>query len=336
MFSKLLFTGKNIKNIPSIRIQKNQPFSSFNSICQARQINSLSYNSKRRTANTKVGWQSIIKREIFNSTPNLALPEFENPKIGTKYALIACGIVLIGGTCIYLSTNDYHEESSENRSIIAKRLKSTYGYVLGGLGLTASTAMVLFGTNVPMKLISMNPWGALALGLACTIPPLIGTVLTDYHTSPALKHALWVTFNAGMAANLCAIGFAGGPLIAQAAIATGCLVGGLSLAAINADPCRMKKFETPLGIGLGLIIAAGLGNMIFPMPFLHNVVLYGGLGIFGGLTMTDTSKLFNNAKTLPDTQYDPINESLGVYLDTINIFIRMVQILQELPGSKKN
>ena len=37
-----------------------------------------------------------------------------------------------------------------------------------------------------------------------------------------------------------------------------------------------------------------------------------------------------NAKT--KSTYDPINNSIGIYLDSINIFVRMVTILG---GSKK-
>lgn len=61
-----------------------------------------------------------------------------------------------------------------------------------------------------------------------------------------------------------------------------------------------------------------------------NIQLYGGLALFSAYVLYDTQKIMYNAKTMKI--YDPINNSIGVYLDAINIFIRFAQILG---GSKK-
>ncbi len=124
-------------------------------------------------------------------------------------------------------------------------------------------------------------------------------------------------------------GFYGGPLVAQTALVTGCIVGTLSLVASNCDPEKLSQFDGPLAIGLGVIVAAGFGSLFFPMPLLHSVSLY------GGLALTDTGKLISNAKNLPDDKYDPINESLGIYLTTLNIFIRVLEFLAKLEEKKK-
>jgi len=39
-----------------------------------------------------------------------------------------------------------------------------------------------------------------------------------------------------------------------------------------------------------------------------------------------TQKIIHSAKT--EYKYDPINNSVGIYLDAINIFVRMIMILQ--------
>lgn len=73
-----------------------------------------------------------------------------------------------------------------------------------------------------------------------------------------------------------------------------------------------------LSIGLGAMIGAGLINMFWPSKVLFNFWLYGGLFLFGAFVMYDVQKMMYNAKR--KQVYDPINESLHIYLDAINMF----------------
>ena len=67
-----------------------------------------------------------------------------------------------------------------------------------------------------------------------------------------------------------------------------------------------------------------------PSPMLFNFWLYGGLALFGGYVLYDTSVLMNRANNSPS--FDPINESFKIYLDAIQIFIRLLIIFS---NSKK-
>lgn len=241
------------------------------------------------------------------------------------------GLIFGGGTGLYYYMNSHQ---TYNSSYASDRVRSAYAYVAGGLAITTGSSMLLFATRMPMVIMNANPLAYLFVFLATSIPLLIGTMCVDYHKNSQLKHALWGGFNITMACNLCIVGLYGGALVAQAALATGCIVGALSLVAMNSDPEKLSQFEGPLAIGLGVIVAAGLGNLFFPMPLLHNISLYGGLAVFSGLTLTDTNKLMQHAKNLSEDQFDPINESLGIYLDVLNIFIRVIQILADLEKGK--
>ncbi|AYV75785.1 MAG: hypothetical protein Terrestrivirus3_54 [Terrestrivirus sp.] len=259
-------------------------------------------------------------------------PKYEDQtETGTKLGYLCGGLILAGGTGYYF-VNRNKEDNYEDSSY-TKRINTTYGYVLGGLGTTAVTAMTLARTKLPQTLMRINPWASLFGGLAVTIPFMVGTMLVDVESNPVLKHAMWLGFNGSIAGNLCTISLLGGPIIAQAAIATGCVMGGLSLVAVTSKPETFSSYHGMLGIGLGTVIAAGLGNMLFPLPVLYNVSLYGGLLVFGGLTLADTQKLLIKAKTAE--KFDPVNESLSLYLDAVNIFVHIAEILFKIESKNK-
>lgn len=271
------------------------------------------------------------------------------PPRSNNGVLIGLGVVGLGGFGLYhmykksclpdsfstieTETNiDAITQITQIEQTTATRVKSAYKYVLGGLGLTAGLSALLFKTQLPHAIINSNKWLVLGCSLAAIIPTLIGTMATDYHQNPVLKHALWSGFNLSMAGTLCTLGFFGGALIAQAALATACVVGGLSFVAMNAKPGALETYEPMFGIGLGVIVAAALGNFIFPVPFLHNLVLYGGLAVFSGLTLTDTRRVIKMAEE--QETFDPINASLNLYLDAINIFIRVLEIMATIKDKK--
>ena len=74
----------------------------------------------------------------------------------------------------------------------------------------------------------------------------------------------------------------------------------------------------PLG---GLFVAPG--TALF--SGLHTIYMYGGLVLFGGYLLYDTQKIIHHAENM--SYYDPVNMSIGIYLDTINIFIRILYLL---------
>ncbi len=72
----------------------------------------------------------------------------------------------------------------------------------------------------------------------------------------------------------------GGPLLMRAAVATGAIVGCISLTAATAPSQAYLSMTGPLAIGAGLVIGASLGSMFFPgANFLYTVVLYGGVSL---------------------------------------------------------
>jgi FtsH-binding integral membrane protein len=72
------------------------------------------------------------------------------------------------------------------------------------------------------------------------------------------------------------------------------LFSSLSLVAANSPSDQFLWMAGPLSMGLGAIIVASLGSMFFPAArfagMAYNLSLYGGLAVFSGFVLYDTSR----------------------------------------------
>ena len=110
-------------------------------------------------------------------------------------------------------------------------------------------------------------------------------------------------------------------------------------------------FVGPLAMGFGVVFASSIASNFLPPTTalgarVMSVALYGGLILFGGFILNDTQKIIHWAwradtawngwggRTAAD-QYDPINSSIGIYVDALNIFKRIAQILAMEDSRKK-
>ena len=111
--------------------------------------------------------------------------------------------------------------------LVQSRIKNTlmyFGTGLAGTGLLVNLMRnSMFAINHPFMLL----FGSLGL--------LFGTMMTDYHRMPALKHFLWGGFMGVTALGMVPlIQMASLPIIYDALFATGLTMGGLGLVALNA------------------------------------------------------------------------------------------------------
>lgn len=212
------------------------------------------------------------------------------------------------------------------------RVGQTYAYLAAGLAMTAGVSIFAFQRGVATKMARMNPMAVCFGGLAASIGCMMGTRMTPYENP--IKHVWWSGFNAVTGLTLVPIGMLGGALVTQAAMITACIVGSLSAVAACSPGDTFLSMGPMLGCGLGVVLAASLGSMFFPASgLLMNISLYGGLGLFGLYVCYDTQKILYHAQM--DNEFDPINREIGIYLDTINIFVRVVQILAMSGGKRK-
>lgn len=136
--------------------------------------------------------------------------------------------------------------------------------------------------------------------------------------------------------------FVGGPIMLRAAWYTAGVVGGLSTVAVCAPSDKFLTIGGPLAIGLGVVFASSVAGMFLPPTTalgagLYSISLYGGLLLFSGFLLYDTQKIVKRAEMHPvytATPFDPVNCAISIYMDTLNIFIRIVSILSG-GGSRK-
>jgi FtsH-binding integral membrane protein len=173
-----------------------------------------------------------------------------------------------------------------------------------------------------MRALNMNPWALLALSLGT----MFGTYSIDYNNNWMLKNMMFTAFIGTTSATLLPLIHAyAAPVIFDALIATSFTVGSLGTVAYNAPSEQFLNWGGPLALGLGGMLGISILSMVYPgSAMLHNAWLYGGLALFSAYLMYDTQKIMANAKS--QRVFDPINQSIHVYLDAVQLFVRFVMI----------
>jgi len=261
-----------------------------------------------------------------------------HPNTGLKY-LGGAGAVALGGYVAYSLSRPATYVPSQTRDLMSSiggpsfaktvrnRIAKTYGYLGGSIVITGATTFLLLSRGMLGRVMAFNPM-IFGIGtMLCTFGAIHMTISIDYHSSPMAKHMAWAATNALVGLSMVGLcGIAGGAIVQQAALITGCIIGGMSTAAMVSPSDTFLRMGPYLGVGLGVVIAASLGGMFFPgSSLLMNVSLYGGLGLFGLMAAHDAQRVLHDAQVAG--RFDPISEQMGLYLDAINIFVRVVQIL---------
>jgi len=231
-------------------------------------------------------------------------------------------------------------------SHVREYLANTYKKVLLGLGITAGSAYAAFKSGLAFRIFEMNPLAATLLFVGGTIGTMIWTRAVDPR-NVVHKHIAYTAFSALMGVSLCTIGFFGPHIIFRAALYTAGVFAALSFTAMNARQDRFLNWGGPLFAGLTVMVLASFTGLLLPAKFVKTLalidalVLYGGLVLFGAYLLYDTQKIMHRANRRhlqiqevlsykPNAKIPPadyINEAISIYLDIINIFIRIVQIL---------
>jgi len=214
---------------------------------------------------------------------------------------------------------------------VRERLHAVFNAFGGGIVLTGGTAVLAHRLGFVRVMAGMSPMMLFFVSAGAGIGSMLLCLATPKE-NVALKMGSFALFNACMGASLAPIAMVAGPIVLKAALYTGAIVGSLSLVAANTPSQELLWMGGPLALGLGVVCVASIAPMFLPaasaaMPMLYNVSMYGGLALFSGFVLYDASRIMHHAAILPEEDFDPINQSISIYMDTLNIFIRLVTIL---------
>ncbi|KFM66226.1 Growth hormone-inducible transmembrane protein, partial [Stegodyphus mimosarum] len=266
------------------------------------------------------------------------------PQKGTAFDL-GRGLLLgasafgIGALCYY-GAGFSSEPGAIDKSMmwpnyVKDRIKATYAYFGGSIAITAASAFAVSQSPKLMSLMMRNSW----LAIGATFAAMIGSGMVvrsiPYSEGLGGKQLAWMVHSGIMGAVVAPLCLLGGPILMRAAWYTAGIVGGLSAVAVCAPSERFLYMGGPLACGLGVVFASSLGSMFFPPTTalgagLYSISMYGGLVLFGAFLLYDTQRIVRMAETYPVyaiKPYDPINASISIYLDTLNIFIRIAMLL---------
>jgi len=247
------------------------------------------------------------------------------------------GYLLLGTGTVGLSYLTYHLQrgsaertkellnySNVSNFVSKQRTKDTMMYFAGGLILTSGLASGML-RSPRLLAYSGTLWS-----LLFTLPASFFFMYKLRTTDPSnvmSKHLYWAGFNSVMAFNfLPLVAFTELAILRDAFVLTSGCMGGLGYTAYMSRDDAFLGMSGILGAGLGGLMAVSLGNIFFNSPLLFNIWLYGGMALFLGLTIYDLKQIQVAANK--SYHFDAMGESVKVYLDFINIFVRMVMILQ--------
>lgn len=328
--SSLLARGSQLRSPGSVRVFSQDARSGF-----AR------HAERRRAAGSSTTTGGGLKEALRAPTSGMPFQMGQG-------ALAGAAAVGLGALCFYGLGLSNEPGAVEKRLIwpehVKQRIRDTYLYFGGSIGLTAASAVAVFRTPVLLNLAMRQ--GMVALGVS--IAAMIGSgmlVRSIPYENTGPKHMAWMLHSGVMGLMVAPLCLLGGPILTRAAWYTAGMVGGLSTVAACAPSDKFLYMGGPLAMGLGVVLVSSIGSAFMPPTTalgagMYSIALYGGLILFGGFLLYDTQKIMHRAEHHPPMmvgvrQYDPINASIGIYMDTMNIFIRIAQILAMSGGSRR-
>lgn len=246
------------------------------------------------------------------------------------------GGAIVGGTVLAINLVFNRETREDGGMPPFERayLNDTFLHTGLGIGIIGIAARSLHQSGFAVRLMASNPWLVMGGGLLASIGTMYGCMATS-PDNYVQKYALWTGFNLTQAALLSPLMFFSPALLARAGLYTVGMMGSLAFVGATAKTDKYLYLGGPLLAGVAVVAVSGLAPLVLPatatrtLMWTENIWLYGGLAVFGGFTLYDVQKVLHHARLAERglLKRDPVNESISLELDFINIFIRMVQIL---------
>lgn len=225
---------------------------------------------------------------------------------------------------------------------VRDRVRATYVYFGSSLVITVGAAVATIKSPIIFNLASKSSLLAIGATLAALMGTGLYTMSLEYAPTFNAKHVGWILHSCLLGAVIAPVALMGGAAVIRAMWYTGAVIGSLTTIAMCAPNDRFLYIGGPLAACLGLVFISSIGTLFIPASTalgsgLAVFSVYGGLIVFCGLFLYDTQRIVEMAETHPVNAikpFDPINAAISIYMDTVNIFIRLVQIFGGAGGKK--
>ncbi|MDE3155889.1 MAG: Bax inhibitor-1/YccA family protein [Acidobacteriota bacterium] len=233
------------------------------------------------------------------------------------------------------------DEISRNRAFVSATagervgafLRVVYGWMCGGLAVTALMAFLIASSPSLVVAVASNPlifWGlAIAeLGIVFYLSARVNRL------APATASMLFMLYSAltGVTISFVLLAYTG-QSVASTFIVTAGMFGGLALygTVTRRDLQGLGHF---LFMGLIGVVLASVVGIFWHSSALQFVISFIGVIVFTGLTAYDAQRLRNMALSLPEGQTETyaIVGALALYLDFINLFLFLLRFM----GSRRD
>jgi len=216
---------------------------------------------------------------------------------------------------------------------ISAFLRSVYGWMCVGLGITAVTAFVIAASPEVVFAIARNRllfWGLMIaqLGLVFTLSARVDRM------SPGLASVLFIAYSAltGVTMSFVLLAFTA-TSVGTTFVVTAGMFGALALYG-TATSRSLAGLGPLLFMGLIGIVLASVVGIFWHSDALQFVISFIGVIVFTGLTAYDAQRLKAMALAMPSghtTSYAIVG-ALALYLDFINLFLFLLRLF----GNRRN
>lgn len=223
----------------------------------------------------------------------------------------------------------YFEDDFERANRVASILTGVFVWMLIGLMISALTAVTTISVPAIYSALFNNGFGYWVL-VILTFIMVVAVFPRVYNMSALAGYATFIVYailNGMMLSSIFII-----YNIGQISLAFFSAAGMFGIMAVYGAVTKsdLSSKGSILFMGLAGIIVATLLNFLFRSSFLDTVICYAAIAIFLGLTAYDTQKIKVRAFEAPDERAVRtlmILGALSLYLDFINLFLRLLRLL---------
>ena len=303
---------------------------------------------------------SLPRVNSFNSSYNnfnynQSKSQFSTPQ--GKSQLVKAGLILAGGA-VGIQFLNRETRQSPLSAFQTDYLNSTFAWLGGGIATVSGFAVAFHRMGWSYRLMTMSPLAFAGISLVGSIGSLWALRATDPQNK-GQKTALFFLFNAAQAATLSPLMFFNPALLMRAGLLTAGSMGAVCYIGATAKSDKFLYLGTPLLGGLAVVALSSLApllplgqlillhqSILFTHPstgttaltIAESLSIYGGLAVFGGFTLYDTQRILAKARMIEQgypARADPLNESISLELNFINIFTRILYILAGQQNNKR-